>query len=78
MILGTDEGMPDGGKSLDAVGIDAVGSATILDGIGCAVRVFVPVGFWVLSAAEEGGVFEPIMIGVGFEGDDAAIGLLIP
>lgn len=45
MILGTDEGIPDGGKSLVAVGIDAVGSATILDGIGCSVSVLVLSGF---------------------------------
>lgn len=80
MIFGTDEGMPDGGKSLDAVGIDAVGSATILDGIGCAVRVLEPTGDWVLSPIEEGVECEPITIGVGVrgeDGDEAAIALLI-
>jgi hypothetical protein len=43
MILGIEEGMPTGGKSAEAVGIEAEGSATMLEPITGAVRVSVAV-----------------------------------
>lgn len=48
MILGTEDGMPVG-KSAVAVGIEADGSARILEPMSWAVKVSVPVGDAILD-----------------------------
>lgn len=73
MILGTEDGMPVG-KSAEAVGIEAEGSARMLEPMGWAVKVSVPVGtatldpLWRIKSVL-GSSFKGVMV----EGAEAAI-----
>lgn len=73
MILGTEEGMPVGGKSAEAVGIEAEGSATMLEPMSCAVAVSVAVADATFDPLRVGSsVLGSSLMGVILEGEEAA------